>query len=89
VRTSLTSQYPRLALSFELSQARTTHNGLSTESFLTLIADFLGVSLNPIRGDRKHPQYRIRTSTIGSNILLAQYLSNYPLLGTKYHDFKD
>lgn len=56
---------------------------------MTLIAEFLGVSLNPIRTDRKYPQYRIRTSTIASNLLLTQYLSNYPLLGTKYLDFKD
>jgi len=56
---------------------------------MTIIAQFLGVSVNPIREDRKHPQYRIRTSTIASNVALVQYLSNYPLLGTKYLDFKD
>lgn len=89
VRTSLTSRYPRLALSFELTQAQNNHDGLPNLSFMTIIAQFLGVSVNPIRGDRKYPQYRIRTSTIASNLMLSQYLANYPLLGTKYLDFKD
>jgi len=89
VRTSLTSNQPRLALSFELTQARVNHDGESTIFFMNLIADYLGVNLNPIRGDRKHPQYRIRTSTIASNTLLTQYLSEYSLLGTKFNDFED
>lgn len=89
VRTSLTSRYPQLALSFELTQAQTNHDARSSLSFMSLIGDFLGVSVNAIREDRKYPQYRIRTSTITTNVALKQYFSNYPLLGTKYLDSKD
>jgi hypothetical protein len=40
------------------------------------IAVFLGVNLNEIRSDRKHPQYRIRTSSLKTNLTLREYLSN-------------
>ena len=89
MRTSLTSKQKRLGLSFELSQARDNHDGLSTLAFMTAIATFLNVKVNPIRGDRKHPQYRVRTSTIASNNILINYLNMYPLLGTKRMDFID
>lgn len=57
VRTSLECKQPRLALSLEQVQARTTRYGNST-------IDLISVKVNPIRGDRKHPQYRIRTSSV-------------------------
>ena len=53
------------------------------------ISKILGVSVNFIRGDRKYPQYRVRTSTIQTNQKLRNYLTNYPLLGTKFMDFQD
>jgi hypothetical protein len=53
------------------------------------IAVFLCVTLNEIRSDGKHPQYRIRTSSLKTNLTLRDYLSNYTLRGTKYWDYKD
>ena len=53
------------------------------------IASVLGVNVNLIRSDRKHPQYRVRTSTITSNTALLKYLAIYPLRGTKFMDFND
>lgn len=89
VRTSLQSTQKRLGVSFELSQSRFNHEGLSKHSFMDQIAQFLKVNVNQIRTDRKHPQYRIRTSTIASNQILIEYLTNYPIRGLKFMDFKD
>jgi hypothetical protein len=89
VRNSINTKVPRISLSFELVQSRITHYGYSTFHLMNQIAVFLGVNLNEIRSDRKHPQYRIRTSSLKTNLTLREYLSNYPLRGTKYLDYKD
>lgn len=67
VRTSLSSKYPRLSLSFELVQSRNTHYGYSMFDLMDQIAIFLGVSVNEIRSERKNPQYRLRTSSLKTN----------------------
>lgn len=79
----------RLGVSFQLSQCCVTHYGYTNLTIITLIANFLGVKVNPIRQDRKHPQYRVRTSTIKSNQKLQNYLYKFPLKGTKHIDFKE
>nr|YP_009517249.1 LAGLIDADG homing endonuclease [Tephrocybe rancida]AYE93172.1 LAGLIDADG homing endonuclease [Tephrocybe rancida] len=89
VRTSLTSKQRRLGISFELSQARITQQGYSTLEVMEMIASFLKISVNNIRGERKHPQYRIRTSSLRSNQILRDYLEKYPLYGSKLQDYKD
>ena len=89
VRTSLSSKYPRISLSFELVQSRITHYGYSMFDLMNQIAIFLGVNVNEIRSDRKNPQYRLRTSSLKTNKAIRDYLSKYPLRGTKYMDFKD
>jgi len=62
---------------------------MDTLPFLKLIADLLVVSVNPIRGERKYPQYRIRTSTTHSNLILVRYLESFPLYSCKRYDFYD
>ena len=100
VRTSLNSKVKRLQLSFELSQARLTKYGYSTYELMLSIAQFLSVNVNEISrlsphgflkeaGDRKHPQYRIRTSTIKTNLILCNYLDKFNLQGTKYLDYQN
>lgn len=89
VRTSLTSKYPRIALSFELSQSQITHYSFSMLSIITLIADFIKVKVNGVRLNSKYPQYRVRTSSLRTNLNLKIYLDKYPLKGTKYLDYKD
>lgn len=89
IRTSLSGKQNRLGLSFELSQARVNHDGHSTLAFMTLIANLLNVKVNPIRGERKFPQYRVRTSTVASNLIIAKYLNHFPLQSSKRMDFKD
>lgn len=89
VRTSLSSKYPRISLSFELVQSRITHYGSSMFDLMNQIAIFLGVNVNEIRSERKNPQYRLRTSSLKTNQAIRNYLYKYPLRGTKYMDFKD
>lgn len=89
VRTSLKSKAKRLSLSLELSQMRVTKYGYSMLELMSSIAQFLNVKVNPIRSDTKHPQYRIRTSTIKTNRFLCNYLDQFNLQGTKYLDYKD
>jgi len=89
VRTSLARKYPRLSLSFELTQSRITRYGYSMEKIMQEIATFLETSLNEIRSEHKYPQYRVRTSSIKTNKIIRDYLVKYPLKGTKYLDFKD
>jgi Cytochrome C and Quinol oxidase polypeptide I/LAGLIDADG endonuclease len=89
VRTSLTTKQPRLGLSFELSQSRSSRHGYSTLGVMEMIASFLGIKINFIREERKHPQYRVRTSSVSTNQILRDYLEKYPLYGSKYLDYKD
>jgi hypothetical protein len=70
-------------------QRRVTHYGYNTFDLMNQIAVFLGVNLNEIRSDRKYPQYRVRTSSLKTNITLREYLSNYPLKSTKYLDYQE
>ena len=37
----------------------------------------------------KHPQYRIRTISLASNMLLESYLTEYPLFSSKYLNYLD
>ena len=89
VRTSLRSKYSRISLSFELVQSRITRYGYSMFDVMNQISVFLGVNVNEIRSDRKHPQYRLRTSSLKTNLLIRDYLIKHPLRGTKYLDFQD
>jgi hypothetical protein len=89
VRNSINTKVPRISLSFELVQSRMTHYGYNMFDLMNKIAVFLGVNLNEIRSERKNPQYRIRTSSLNTNLTLREYLSNYPLRSTKYLDYQD
>ena len=89
VRTSLTSKYPRLSLSFELVQSRITHYGFTIFNVIEDIAVYLETNVNEIRSDRKNPQYRLRTTSLKTNKNIRDYLVKYPLKGTKYLDFLD
>lgn len=79
----------RVGLSCEITQARLTRYGYSTEDLMRSISTFLEVTLESTRGDRKHPQYRVRSNSILQNIKIKNYLLQYPLQSSKYLDFKD
>jgi LAGLIDADG endonuclease/Cytochrome C and Quinol oxidase polypeptide I len=89
LRTSLSGKYPRVECKLEISQRQKDQKGYDNLSFLTSIADFLLTSVKPIRLDRVKPEYRIRTTSLRGNLVLENYLNNYPLFGTKYLDSID
>jgi len=92
VRTSMGDSfhpYTKLECKFELSQRQNDHKGRNNLFFLEKIALNLLTSVKSFRIDTKHPQYRIRTTSLKGNLNLVDYLNNYPLFGTKYLDYKD
>jgi hypothetical protein len=89
VRTNFKTQQNRLAVTFELSQACSNHDNLSSLGIITLLAETLGVNVTINRPDSKHPCYRVRTSTLQNNAIIVHYLQQYPLQGTKIMDFED
>jgi hypothetical protein len=89
VRTTMTGKYPKIECKFELSQRQKDHLGNSNELFLINIANFLNVSLKNTREYTSNPQYRLRTTSLDSNLKLVNYLNKFPLFGTKYLDYSD
>jgi len=73
----------------ELTQKQKDKNARSNLTFLEKIASLLLTTVKTFRMDTKHPQYRIRTTSLKGNIVLENYLLNYPLFGTKYLDLLD
>ena len=53
------------------------------------ITEFLLVKLNSRTFSEKYRQFVISTSNSVSNNILIDYLNTYPLLSSKYLDFKD
>ena len=39
--------------------------------------------------DKPKPEYRVRTTSLKGNLLLVEYLENYPLFSSKYLNYKD
>jgi hypothetical protein len=92
VRTTISSsstKYPKIECKFELSQRQIDHLGYSNELFLKGIANFLNVYLKNIRENSAYPQYRLRTTSLNSNLILINYLNEYPLFGSKYLDYNN
>ena len=89
VRTTMIGKYPKIECKFELSQRQIDHLGYSNEMFLANIAEFLNTSLKKIRENTSHPQYRLRTMSLDSNLKLVNYLIEYPLFGSKFLDYND
>ena len=73
----------------ELIQRQIDHNGKSNLQFLNEIVIFLLTTVKSIRMETKYPQFRVRTTSLKGNIILENYLINYPLFGTKHLDCLD
>jgi hypothetical protein len=84
-----TGKYPKIECKFELSQRQKDHLGYSNEVFLADIAKFLKVSLKNTRENTPHPQYRLRTMSLETNLILVNYLNEYPLFGSKFLDYNN
>lgn len=81
--------HPVVECRFELVQRQTYHNGLSNYDFMYEIAKILDCKLGVTRGDSIHPQYRVRTTSLTSNIILSNYLSKYSLFSSKHLNYLD
>lgn len=82
-------KYPKIECKFELSQRQKDLLGYSNELFLANIAKFLKVSLKNTRENTPHPQYRLRTMSLETNLILVNYLNEYPLFGSKFLDYNN
>lgn len=80
---------PVVECRFELVQRQIYHNGLSNYVFMHEIAKFLNNKLGVVRGERAHPQYRVRTINLASNTILSSYLTKYPLFSSKHLNYLD
>lgn len=80
---------PVVECRFELVQRQIYHNGLSNYEFMYEIAKFLDSKLGVARSDTAHPQYRVRTINLASNMLLSSYLAKYPLFSSKHLNYLD
>lgn len=89
VRSTMTGKYPKIECKFELSQRQKDHLGNSNEKFLANIAEFLNCSLKNTRENTSHPQYRLRTMNLESNLKLVNYLNEFPLFGSKHLDYEN
>lgn len=89
LRSTESGKYPKIECKFELSQGQKDHNNRDNLFFLEEIANSFHSVVKSIRNDRANPQYRIRTTSLKANLAFVDYLTKYPLFGTKFLDFKD
>lgn len=78
-----------LGIQFYLSQRRTDKSGDSLEKVMSHIAKFLCTNLNQRKITNKYSQFIVNTSSAKSNKILIDYLNIFPLLSSKYLDYKD
>lgn len=78
-----------LAIQFYLPQRAYDISGESLKPIMSKIADFLFVKLNERIMAEKFASFVINTSNRVSNKVLIDYLNTYPLLSSKFLDFKD
>jgi len=73
----------------ELSQRQIDHNNNDNLFFLEEIAKLFQSTVKPIRVERPNPEYRVRTTSMKANLAVIDYLTRFPLFGTKFLDFQD
>lgn len=78
-----------LAIQFYLPQRTYDISGESLKPIMLKIAEFFSVRLSERIIAEKHFQFVINTSNRNSNSIIIHYLNTYPLLSSKYLDFKD
>ncbi len=88
IRSTESGKYPKIECKFELSQRRKDENQRDN-FFLNKIAICFESLVKLIRNDSNNPQYRVRTTNLKGNLAVVDYLTIYPLFGTKYSDYKD
>lgn len=86
VRATATS---KVECKFELTQRQKDYNGSSNLDFPNILSKFLLCKVRDIKLDKPKSEYRIRISNLNGNLILLSYLNKYPLLSSKYLDYKD
>lgn len=86
IRATESLKVNKVECKFEFSQAKTGTHGDSYK-IMKEISEFLVCPLKEIRVTSSNPQYRVRTLNSKSNLILTEYLKNYPLQGKKCLDF--
>lgn len=89
VRTTISLKYSKVECKFELTQSQKDHNLEDKLLFMNALAEFLLTSVKSIREDKPKPEYRVRTTNLKGNLVLENYLDQYPLFGTKFLDYRD
>jgi hypothetical protein len=89
LRSTESGKYPRIECKFEISQRQKDQNNRDNLLFFKEIALSFESLVKPIRNDSNNPQYRVRTTNLKSNLAVVNYLTKYPLFGTKFSDYKD
>jgi hypothetical protein len=89
VRTSIKGKYPRMDCRFELVQRKIDHNYEDNYLFMDMIAKFLDTSVKETRKTRPKPEYRVRTVNLKGNLILKDYLIEFPLFSSKFLNYKD
>jgi len=89
VKTTLNNKYPKFECKLEISQRQIDHKGFSNLDFMEKIAKFFLTEVKETRLNRSNPEYRIRTTNLQGNIKIKNYLTNFPLFGTKHLDSID
>ena len=89
IRSTESGKYPKIECKFELTQAQKNLNQKDNFFYLNNIALCFESLVKLIRNDTINPQYRVRTTNLKANLAVVNYLTIYPLFGTKYSDYKD
>nr|YP_010119101.1 LAGLIDADG endonuclease domain-containing protein [Erysiphe necator]QQY98181.1 LAGLIDADG endonuclease domain-containing protein [Erysiphe necator] len=89
LRSTESGKYPKIECKFELSKRQKDQNNKDNFFFLNEIAICFESLVKLIRNDSENPQYRVRTTNLKGNLAVVNYLTRYPLFGTKYCDYKD
>lgn len=80
------------SLYMRFSQSKLNYWGDDNKEIMEIIGNALNIKVKLVERDRsvrKSSEYTIRTSNIKSNMILVNYLNNYPLFSSKYLDYKD
>lgn len=88
LRSTEYGKYPKIECKFELSQSQKDHNN-DNLFYLQEIALNLKSVVKSTRNNSNNPQYRIRTTNLEANLAVVDYLTKYPLFGSKFLDYKD
>ena len=80
----------RVSCSLEITQRQVDLSGGSLYTILSLIGEFLLAKVKITKSKYSiKAKFRIRTTSLEGNIILKNYLNNYPIFSSKYLDYLD